>query len=180
MSEHAYTANYCEENIWHLAGEPELRPGIRRVVVIAGLGASVPVWNQRLADTPDAPVFWDYHVILAVSGPHARWAYDLDTTLPCPCPLEAYVELTFGPSRHVPAPLQPMFRVLDADEYRRRLASDRSHMRDADGWLSPPPRWPPITGEAPRLLLAAATDMRDRSAGGVLCGLDGLLDALAP
>ncbi len=179
MSGFAYTANYCEENVWHLAGAPALEPGVRRVIVVASLGRVVPVWCQRLAPAPDEPVLWDYHVILAVSGPR-RWIYDLDTTLPLPCPMNAYLEQTFAPAREAPPPYRPWFRVIEADDYRRAFASDRAHMRDREGgWLSPPPPWATITGGgAPLLPLARAIDMRDRAALGVVYDLDGLGAAL--
>lgn len=177
---HPYTANYCEENVWHLAGDPRLHAGVRRVLVVAGLGPSIPLWNQRLAEAPGEPVFWDYHVMLAVSGAQ-RWMYDLDTALPFPCPLEVYVEATFGPARQVPPLYRPWFRVLDAETYLRTFASDRSHMRGPDGtWSSLPPPWPPLLAEPPLLPLAAAIDMEDTAVPGRICDLGGLLDALAP
>lgn len=178
MADYAYTANYCEENVWHLAGAPGLHPGVRRVIVVASLGHAVPVWCQRLAPAPDQPVLWDYHVILAVSG-RERWIYDLDTTLPLPCAMDEYIERTFGQAREAPPSYRPWFRVVEAEVYRRAFTSDRSHMRDAEGaWLSPPPAWEVLMGSEPLLPLACAIDMRNRDVPGLVCDLDGLPAAL--
>jgi hypothetical protein len=173
---HPYVANYCEENVWHLAAADDLEPGIRRVVMVASLGDAVPLWCQRAAPAPGEVVLWDYHVFLAVSGA-SPLIYDLDTTLPFPCPLEVYVAQTFGPGRDAPTEFQPRFRVIEAGEYRRSLGSDRSHMRRDDGsWTSPPPSWAAPQGEA--LPLLAAIDMEDRSLPGQVYDLVGLMRAL--
>jgi hypothetical protein len=174
---HPYAANYCEENVWHLAGAADLEPGARKVVLIASLGPTVPLWCQRAADRPGDVVLWDYHVILAVMGPRAL-IYDLDTTLPFPCPLDDYVARTFAPGRRAPEAYRARFRVVDAETYRRAFWSDRSHMRrEGCGWLSPPPAWAPILGAG--LPLAAARDMRDGAVPGELSDLDGLMTALS-
>jgi hypothetical protein len=171
---HAYTANYCEENVWHLADAPGLYAGERWAVIVAALGPAVPVWSQRAAEAPGLPVLWDYHVFLAVTG-EARWIYDLDTTLPFPSPLDDYLHETFGPGAEAPAELLPHFRVVPAAEYRAGFWSDRGHMRDPAGaWLSPPPAWPAILPDAPTLPLLRALDMRDRTLPGQLLDLAGL------
>lgn len=176
--QHPYTANYCEENVWHLAASAALHPGERRVVLVSSLGDAVPLWCQRAAANPGDVVLWDYHVFLAVIG-RERWIYDLDTTLPFPCPLPEYLERTFGPGRGAPTLYRPHFRVVDGPQYRRAFSSDREHMRRQDGaWMSPPPPWPIITGQPPLLPLPAAIDMTDHSVPGALCELEGLDAAL--
>lgn len=138
-----YTPFYCEENVWHLCED-----GAGTVVVISSPSRATPLWKQRAAGDTEEPVFWDYHVILVRDGR----VFDLDTTLPFPCPLEEYVDETF----RLPAAVR--FRCFDAEDYRRGFGSDRSHMRDEHGhWRAPPPPWPAIRGE--RIKLDAMIDV---------------------
>jgi len=113
------------------------------VVVIANRGHTVALWHQRAAEVAGEPVIWDYHVIVVSRDPSVARIWDLDTTLGFPMPAPAYLDQTFRGG--VRAALVPSFRVIEAADYRREFASDRGHMRDADGgWQQPPPPWPPI------------------------------------
>jgi len=175
-----YCANYCEENIWHLAGESGLAEGSRHVVMFTSRTRSVPVWCQKAAPGEDDPVFWDYHVILVVKSPSGGVVYDYDTRLPFPSSFESYVARTFGPGRRMPFNYQPRFRVLTADEYRRGFASDRSHMKRPDGsYRSPAPPWPAIMASPASLPLKTALDMK-RPLPGEVVDLDGLIAKLGP
>jgi hypothetical protein len=139
----AYCPYYCEENLWQLAADPRVGPGLRRVLLVSNLESRVALWNQR-AGAPDADglVVWDYHVILTNTHAGATVVWDLDTTLGAPVPWSRYLASTF---RGAPEPFSPMFRVLDAEVYRRVFSSDRRHMRDdAGAYQQPPPTWPPI------------------------------------
>ena len=140
-----YTACYCEENIWHLCGHPELSGTVRKVVWISSLAGVCPLWQQRAARAPDQPVWWDYHVVLLVK--RRQWqVWDLDTTLPLPVSATEYLQKTFNDI----GPVEPLFRVMDADYYLLQFSSDRSHMRDASGsWLATPPVWSTILPHAP-------------------------------
>lgn len=159
-----YHPLYCEENVWHLCGHPEVIGRSPAALFIRGHGELVAVWEQRLAQEPGEPVVWDYHVVLLTRGPWQIW--DLDTTLPCPCDAATYLRRSFRPELHVPAELAPWFRVVDAAELVRTFASDRSHMHAPDGsWQAPPPPWPPI-GEG--TTLARYLDRSDNIAGEVL------------
>lgn len=159
--DHRYCANYCEENVWQLAREPSLLEGPRRVVFITNATKSVAVFHQRSAPEPHEPVVWDYHVILAIVG---RGIYDLDSTLPFPCPIREYLDAAFRP---VAARFRPKFRLIDADEYVEGFSSDRAHMRRADGsFQSPPPSWPAPAGSA--FVLAEVLDLSRRTPGAVL------------
>lgn len=130
---------WCEENAWHLCAEPRIGAGAL-VVVIGNPWRTVALWHQRAASRPDAPVVWDYHVVV-VSRDARVW--DLDTRLEFPIVLDVYLGKTFRMG--VAARLQPRFRAIDAADYRSRFASDRRHMLDADGdWQRPPPPWPAI------------------------------------
>lgn len=130
---------WCEENAWHLCVEPRIGDGAF-VVVISNARQAVALWHQRAAARPDAPVLWDYHVVV-VSKDARVW--DLDTRLAFPIALDEYLARTFreGVATH----LRPRFRAIEAATYRARFASDRRHMRDAaGGWQQPPPPWGPI------------------------------------
>jgi hypothetical protein len=138
----AHDAPYwCEENAWHLCVEPAVGQDAR-VVVISNPSRTVALWHQRAATDDDLPVLWDYHVIVVGSD---LVVWDLDTRLGFPVPADDYLEQTFR--RAAPPRLRPQLRVIGATDYRARFASDRRHMRDAQGgWLQPPPSWPAIGG----------------------------------
>lgn len=143
MREPAYCPFYCEENIWHLAGDPRVGDGPRRVLMISNPSQRVALWGQR-SGTPDTGglVVWDYHVILTCGAGAVAVVWDLDTTLGAPMPLGAYLSQTFCGA---PEPFTPRFRVTDAETFRDRFRSDRRHMRGEDGaFLQAPPPWPPI------------------------------------
>lgn len=130
---------WCEENAWHLCVEPRIGSDAV-VVVISNPWRTVALWHQRAASPLDAPVVWDYHVVV-VSRDARVW--DLDTRLEFPIAFDVYVGRTFREG--VAARLQPRFRAIDAAVYRSSFASDRRHMRDEDGgWQRPPPPWPAI------------------------------------
>lgn len=173
-----YTANYCEENIWHLAGEPGLLDGPRYVVLLTSPAKSTPVFQQKAAPGENDPCFWDYHVIMVVKASSGSVVYDFDTKLPFPCPFDRYVRESFLPGRKLPFNYQPRFRIVTADEYKRGFSSDRSHMKRADGsWRSPPPEWPLIQASPASVPLKKALDLRSPSPG-ELVDLDGLIAKL--
>ncbi|MGH1346126.1 MAG: hypothetical protein ACRBN8_31465 [Nannocystales bacterium] len=143
MSGPAYCPFYCEENIWHLAADPRLGEGRRRVLLISNRSQRVALWGQRSGlEDSDGLVVWDYHVVLTCGAGEDAVVWDLDTTLGTPVPLAVYLPRTF---RGAPEPFLPMFRVFGADAYRDGFGSDRRHMLDGDGaFLQAPPVWPPI------------------------------------
>lgn len=171
MTAPAYCPFYCEENLWHLAADPRVGEGRRRILLISNAERTVALWQQRAgAEAQERLVVWDYHVVLAC----ARQIWDLDTTLGAPVPAGAYLSETF---RGAPERFAPRFRVMDADVYRDAFASDRRHMRAADGGFhKPPPPWPPI-GEGHTL--ETLLDFQRREPGVVvdLAGLVGCLHA---
>lgn len=142
-----YTPYYCEENVFHLCADPRVAGSLRAVLVVSNSLRRVGVAHQRAAPSPEAPIVWDYHVLLAAHDPaSSTWAaYDLDTTLGVPVPLDVYLRASFAYPEGFPPPFTARFRVVAADEYRRTLCSDRSHMLDEHGrHRAPPPPWPPI------------------------------------
>lgn len=141
---HRYCARYCEENIWHLAQDPAFADCERVVAIISNAEAACLFWDQRMCETSDYPVWWDYHVILFVKEDEWR-VYDLDTALAFPVAASTYLRQTFRFQSRMPEVIRPRFLLFDGDAYVRSFSSDRSHMRDGDGtWYAPPPDWPPI------------------------------------
>jgi protein N-terminal glutamine amidohydrolase len=156
---------FCEENVFHLAGEPALAGRPREVVFISNAGRSCAVWHQRAAVRADGPILWDYHVVLLAGAPWEVW--DLDTTLDVPSPAAHYLRRTFRDG--VPEEVAPRFRIVDADVFTRSFASDRSHMRDARGhYKEPPPPWPPIGAPGAEPNLMRFVDMETPFLGEVL------------
>lgn len=98
--------------------------------------------------------------------------YDLDTTLPFPCPADVYSREAFRSDAKLKAAFRRQVeaieffglnmvskyqvyrlvcvifrktRVIPAVTYLQKFASDRSHMKHADGtWRMPPPPYPCI------------------------------------
>lgn len=162
MSERRYQPFWCEENVWHLAGEPALAARRRKVVFISNAAQQCAVWAQRAGD----PVVWDYHVVLVVDDR----VFDLDTTLGVDVPLSTWCAVSFR--AEAPPALRPRFRVVDADVYRATFSSDRSHMRDALGhWCAPPPPWPAIHDAARGMNLMQFVDVERPFCGEVTADL---------
>ncbi|MEM6792575.1 MAG: hypothetical protein AAF725_01215 [Acidobacteriota bacterium] len=161
----AYAQNYCEENVWQLSRHPQLPAGVRYAVFISSLAGRCAMWSQRAAEQPGSPVIWDYHAVLMVESQ----IFDLDCTAGLPLSLRRYLEVTFPFGNEVDPELRPSFRVIEAGEFRRTFASDRSHMRGADGgWLHPPPEWPAILAPGQTMNLPSFIDMRPAGFGEIL------------
>ncbi len=144
IKEFKYSANFCEENIWHLCKNPALDDFSKKVLIISNSRSYCPFWFQKSPNN-DETVWWNYHVILLASKSGSTLVYDFDTTLTVPISGSEYMLLTFGETVNFEADLLPCFKVLDASDYLNSFVSDRSHMRDQHGnWLSPPPHWPSI------------------------------------
>ena len=136
-----YQPFYCEENAWWLCAEPNLGAGPRMVLFVLSHSGACPLAGQKAAP-PGVLCWWDYHVVV-LDGRHRVW--DLDTRLGLPVTTADWLKGSFPQIEHLPADLAPHFRVVPAADYRADFASDRSHMRTADGaWQQPPPPWPPI------------------------------------
>jgi hypothetical protein len=155
---------YCEENVWQLCADPRVDGTPRAAIVISNAARTVAVACQRAAPRADQPV--DYHVVLAARGAHGWAIWDVDSTLGSPVPLGNYLRASFDAPRGFAAPYSARFRVIEADCYRRTLATDRSHMLDASGrHRVPPPPWPAI-GSGTNLM--RLVDMDDAIAGEVV------------
>jgi len=139
-----YQFCYCEENIWHLACEEWFRGREALVVIVSGEGRYRRFWFQKNALSQEAPVYWDYHVIL-ISHEDGWWVWDLDTSLGLPVLADTYFHKTFLQKNIDVAHSDVILRLVNAEEYVRMLSSDRAHMRLPSGeWVAPPPAWPMI------------------------------------
>jgi len=137
-----YCSCFCEENCYKLA-QKLVSKGLRtHVVVITSPESSTPIWFQRSAERPGAAVLWDYHVVVISDG----LVYDLDTTLPYPCPFAEYSLNAFNTttSLALPAGYRHLFLVMAAEDYLATFSSDRSHMARLTGVQYP--TWPIIRG----------------------------------
>jgi len=142
-----YTANYCEENIWHLCQHPSLSGYSKQVLIISNSLKNCPFYAQKSAQGY-SPVWWDYHVILLASKGGAHWLYDFDSTLPLPSSLNDYLNHTFPNSENWLQKDLPFFKAIPAEDYVSSFSSDRSHMIDIAGnWIFTPPIWSPIAGD---------------------------------
>lgn len=139
-----YHPFYCEENAFHLCSHPDLAARDPAALFVRGSAGPCPIWQQRAAEAPGEPVYWDYHVIVLTRGPWEIW--DLDSTLGCPVPAGEYLRASFRPDLATVPEQAPRFRLVPAAELAATFASDRSHMRRDDGtYTEPPPPWPPIS-----------------------------------
>jgi hypothetical protein len=138
-------ACYCEENVWRLAyrkthQEPENR---YFVAFISNPMKYVPMFEQVASDNVDSPCCWDYHVILlSFTLPEKKViVWDVDSRLPCPCPLSGYLEQSFPYDDS--EPFAPLFRLIHASSFLKNFSSDRMHMYDAETqtWSAPPPSY---------------------------------------
>jgi protein N-terminal glutamine amidohydrolase len=136
-----YQAFYCEENVWRLLARPEFKEVETWAVIVSNPPRDVVLLRQLSGRPVDGLVHWDYHVFAVAAEPIVgRVALDLDSELPFPCPLARYLEDTYPEG--LQRAFEPRFRVMRGSDYVGDLASDRSHMRKADGsWLAPPPPW---------------------------------------
>lgn len=174
--EFAYAARYCEENIWQLVQSSKLANLELDVVFISNGGRTCALWNQRASAGPSEPVIWDYHVI-AISFP-ANLAFDLDSRCSFPHVAVDYLQETFPLAGQVPEAFAPRFRVIAAKAFVAKFASDRSHMREGERYLAPPPDWPPPTTSSSSMNLMEFVQMARPFVGEVM-DLSGMIQRLA-
>ena len=136
-----YQPYYCEENIWHLCQNKQLKNS--HVIFIASRGDSFPMLNQRVMKDPLIPILWDYHVILLVHS-ETNQILDFDTTLPFGVDVDTYFRHSFLDSALLGSDEAPLFKVITASKFTATFSSDRSHMKTESGWLAPQPDWPRI------------------------------------
>ena len=162
IKEFKYSANFCEENIWHLCKNPALADFSKKVLIVSNSRSYCPFRFQKSINN-DETVWWNYHVILLASKSGTTLVYDFDSMLPVPTSGIDYMKLTFGETINFPSEQLPCFKAIEADEYLNSFVSDRNHMKHSDGnWLSAPPQWP-IIGKNGDLPLPALMDFSQSS-----------------
>lgn len=145
-----YTSCYCEENVWKLCeyikAHEETPLEEVYAVFISNERRMIPIWKQKSSDGKK-PVIWDYHVVLLHESVERGecFLYDLDTVLPFPCPLRVYANEALRTDQGIKRDFWRKLRVIPADSFLHMFASDRSHMKEADGtWRMPLPPYPCI------------------------------------
>ncbi|KAM3403799.1 hypothetical protein ACQJBY_007111 [Aegilops geniculata] len=153
-----HTPYYCEENVYLLCKEL-IRAGLADpagndlyAVFISNEEKKIPLWYQKASRTNDGFVLWDYHVICIQSrrnkGDVLDLVWDLDSSLPFPCPFLQYVGDAIQPLAFGDSIYGRLFRVVHGPVFLRSFASDRSHMKDPVGnWIELPPKYEPIVAE---------------------------------
>jgi len=141
IKEFNYSANFCEENIWHLCQNPALESFSKKVLIVSNSARYCPFRFQKSIQGYEI-VWWNYHVILLATNTESSFIYDFDSTLPVPLSATEYIDQTFGRSDSWRPVDLPYFKSIDAADYLASFNSDRSHMKDDAGkWLSDPPKW---------------------------------------
>ncbi|XP_062870296.1 protein N-terminal glutamine amidohydrolase [Trichomycterus rosablanca] len=144
-----YTSCYCEENVWKLCEHVKIKNPCPideiYAVFISNKNKTIPIWKQK-SSRGSQPVIWDYHVVLLhVNALGQSFIYDPDTTLPFPCPFDVYSSEAFQSDEFIKPAFRRQMRVIPADTYLKKFASDRSHMKNPNGtWRMPPPSYPCI------------------------------------
>ncbi|XP_073240823.1 protein N-terminal glutamine amidohydrolase-like isoform X2 [Porites lutea] len=137
-----YTSCYCEENVWKLCEqikeEKEQSLNEYYAVFISNDKRQVPLWMQKSAKEPLAPVVW-------------------------------YAEQAIQSDRRLKKQFHRKFRVIPAEVFLRTFASDRSHMKKANGeWIKTPPPYAPIRTAESTMNLQEFIDMTDEGEGQVM------------
>ena len=169
-SQFKYCPFYCEENIWHLCQDKVFADKPAFVMFISNFNRRCATWYQRASGDPQVPVVWDYHVVLLVKEERLKdkqWlVYDFDSYLPFGVELDDYLRCSFMPDledsvmmRQSLSEFSPYFKLICANDYKKKFSSKRRHMLKDDGsYNAPPPPWPLITASK-GLSLAQLTDM---------------------
>lgn len=144
IQEFKYSANFCEENMWHLCKNPELADFSKKVLIVSNSNRNCPFRFQKSING-DEIVWWNYHVILWATDQESNFIYDFDSTLPVPISGREYFEKSFERNESWLESDLPCFKAIESEDYLASFFSDRSHMKDADdNWISSPPKWPLI------------------------------------
>nr|XP_019961913.1 PREDICTED: protein N-terminal glutamine amidohydrolase isoform X1 [Paralichthys olivaceus] len=179
-----YSSCYCEENVWKLCEfvKKERTAPLEHlsVVFISNENRMVPLWKQK-SGCGDQPVIWDYHVILMVRGLQSdALVYDLDSELSFPCSLKLYGAKALRSDRSIRPEYHRKLRVVPADSFLLKFASDRSHMKAPDGsWKMPPPPYPPIHTAESHMNLDDFISMDPAVGWGTVLSLDQFLRSYA-
>lgn len=108
--------------MWHLCKQLVAQADGAAVyaVFISNEAKQAPMWHQGAGDAESGMVVWDYHVVALTSGPRGDWVYDLDTTLPFPCPAQQYIQQAFRTDARILPKFQQCVIARRAHRRRRR------------------------------------------------------------
>lgn len=130
-SHYAYTALFCEENIYHLC-QSLLAQGIARkhceVIFISNQHRSIALFSQQLSNKTEA-IIWDYHVVLQAEVQNKRFIFDFDSQLDFPCKADIYWTKTLPNKAIIKPQYLSNFRIIHSADYCRYFHSDRLHMQ---------------------------------------------------
>nr|XP_019961914.1 PREDICTED: protein N-terminal glutamine amidohydrolase isoform X2 [Paralichthys olivaceus] len=162
-----YSSCYCEENVWKLCEfvKKERTAPLEHLSVVF-------ISNENRMD---------YHVILMVRGLQSdALVYDLDSELSFPCSLKLYGAKALRSDRSIRPEYHRKLRVVPADSFLLKFASDRSHMKAPDGsWKMPPPPYPPIHTAESHMNLDDFISMDPAVGWGTVLSLDQFLRSYA-
>nr|CAD7264136.1 unnamed protein product [Timema shepardi] len=152
-----YTSCYCEESVWKLCEDVNKRHPTQlqhcHIVFVSNDQRTVPLWRQKASTEEDKPVIWDYHVLFLYNPDDRCLVYDLDSDLPFPTHFHKYVTETFRTDHILKPEYFRYFRVVPAPLFLQHFASDRRHMKRADGsWIHPPPNYPSISNPGEEII----------------------------
>ncbi|UJR25111.1 hypothetical protein I4U23_006470 [Adineta vaga] len=172
-----YTSCYCEENIWKLCeswkeNDPNHFNNLY-AVFISNQHRQIPMWEQKSSIRDDHLVIWDYHVILVDKSSSPANIYDFDSTLSFPVSVNNYLQLVVRDEKNLLRKYHRRFRVIPAQEYLDKFASDRSHMLKEDKvtYNAPPPTYPPISNEKSTNNINDFIDMKSNDGPGTVMNL---------
>jgi hypothetical protein len=122
-----YTPYFCEENVYRLAEWFDTQRWNLEdmyAIFISNNSKAVLLHHQKAGDDY---VVWDYHVILIVCRPGNIQVFDQDSKLSFPT---SWTEFKSKVLQKINAPscYQRLFKLVPAQEFLLKFASDRSHM----------------------------------------------------
>eukprot|EP00730_Choanoeca_flexa_P014084 TRINITY_DN6024_c0_g1_i1.p1 TRINITY_DN6024_c0_g1~~TRINITY_DN6024_c0_g1_i1.p1 ORF type:complete len:242 (+),score=28.99 TRINITY_DN6024_c0_g1_i1:76-801(+) len=169
-----YTSCFCEENVYRLLTRAaKANANIEWFALfISNEDRAVAIHHQQRGIGSIQTAVWDYHVVaVAVSRTNSDLApamiYDLDTSLPFPCPMATYMEHALQDTCESTVVEPPLLKWIPATHYLTCFSSDRTHMLNQDGsWLASPPKYAPIV-QGRQNTLPRFIDMDDCSDGSV-------------
>lgn len=124
-----YTALFCEENIWKLIEFFKQDKTIKPVdtLFILNQADTIALFNQTKSIN-NAPVIWDYHVILSAYIDNELLIFDFDSRCDFPVNISEYFSKTFAQEDTLKQQYRPLVKAIDAFHYLDHFSSNRSHM----------------------------------------------------
>lgn len=146
-----YTAFYCEENVWQLCrtinNKWKSLIETSYCVFVTNDQKKNVLYYQKLSKSKFQPVIWDYHVVFLMLIDNEYFIFDKDSLLSFPCPAKEYFISTFTENPIENQTCESVFRLVEARDFLKNFASDRSHMMVGGQFLKDPPNYCPIKTE---------------------------------